>query len=187
MRYLVIFILSLTALNAKSEIYKVVDKQTGKITYTNQEPFDKSSKNIEAIPEKSTNSLSQGSNSYSAENTTSTNVYSRSTTSAEEAFASRLSNVQITGEGTVKKLLPQDNNGSRHQKFVLQLSSGQTLLVAHNIDLAPEIANLSVGDRVSFFGEYEWNEKDGVIHWTHHDPDGSHIAGWLRHRGRTYQ
>lgn len=27
----------------------------------------------------------------------------------------------------------------------------------------------------------------GVIHWTHHDPARKHVAGWLKHQGRTYQ
>ena len=64
---------------------------------------------------------------------------------------------------------------------------GQTLLVAHNIDLAPCISSLTAGDRVEFYGEYEWNSQGGVIHWTHHDPAGRHAEGWLRHRGRVYK
>jgi hypothetical protein len=62
-----------------------------------------------------------------------------------------------------------DNQGSRHQRFILKLNSSQTLLIAYNIDLAPKIKNLKVGDHVNFYGEYEWNSKGGVIHWTHHD------------------
>lgn len=103
------------------------------------------------------------------------------------AFASKSSDFQVSGRGTVIKLLPDDNEGSRHQKFILELGNGQTLLVAHNIDLAPRIGNLQVGDELQFNGEYAWNPKGGVIHWTHHDPGGSHEAGWLRHRGKTYQ
>jgi len=83
--------------------------------------------------------------------------------------------------------LPDDTSGSRHQRFILKLSSGQTLLVAHNIDLAPRISSLRVGDAVQFYGEYEWNQKGGVLHWTHRDSRGSHVAGWLRHQGKTYQ
>lgn len=104
-----------------------------------------------------------------------------------EAFESRRNNLQVEGRGTVSRLLADDNNGSRHQRFILRLASGQTLLVAHNIDLAPRIAGLAVGDEVAFFGEYEWSDRGGVIHWTHHDPDGSHVGGWLRHAGRSYQ
>ncbi len=104
-----------------------------------------------------------------------------------QAFQQRLSNYQITGSLPVSRLLPDDNNGSRHQKFILQTSTGQTVLIAHNIDLAPRIANLQVGDTVEFYGEYEWNEKGGVIHWTHHDPAGRHAHGWLRHKGSLYQ
>jgi len=94
---------------------------------------------------------------------------------------------QVTGSGRVVRILADDNDGSRHQRFILGLSSGQTLLVAHNIDLAPRVSSLSTGDTVKFYGEYEANSKGGVIHWTHHDPQGRHVAGWLEHRGRRYQ
>ena len=105
----------------------------------------------------------------------------------ENAFASRTSNHRLAGQGTVVKLLPDDTNGSRHQRFIVRLDSGQTLLVSHNIDLAQRIDSLRAGDTVAFYGEYEWNPKGGVIHWTHHDPQGSHPAGWLKHDGQTYQ
>jgi len=105
----------------------------------------------------------------------------------EHAYNNRQSNVQVVGTGTVIKVLRDDNEGSRHQKFILRLSSGQTLVVAHNIDLAPRINTLSEGDEVQFNGEYEWNSKGGVIHWTHHDPNGNHVDGWLKHKGKMYQ
>jgi hypothetical protein len=103
------------------------------------------------------------------------------------AFAEQLSNLQVAGVGTVTKLLKDDRDGRRHQRFILRLASGQSVLIAHNIDLAPRIESLRMGDTVEFFGEYEWNAKGGVIHWTHHDPQGRHPGGWLRHDGRTYQ
>jgi hypothetical protein len=103
------------------------------------------------------------------------------------AFASRASDIQVEGEGTVARLLPDDLNGSRHQRFIVELASGQTLLLSHNIDISPRIAGLKTGDSVQFSGEYVWNEKGGVIHWTHHDPKGRHIAGWVKHNGKTYQ
>ncbi len=104
-----------------------------------------------------------------------------------EAFAQQRSDVQVRGRGTVVKLLADDLKGSRHQRFILRLDSGQTLLIAHNIDLAPPIKNLRSGDTVEFYGEYEWNARGGVVHWTHHDPAGRHAGGWLEHQGRRYQ
>jgi len=94
---------------------------------------------------------------------------------------------QVQGQGTVSRVLSDDNDGSRHQRFILRLSNGRTLLIAHNIDLAPRVSSLRAGDTVSFYGEYEWNERGGVIHWTHHDPQGRHAAGWLEHKGQRYQ
>jgi hypothetical protein len=104
-----------------------------------------------------------------------------------EAYANQASGLQLSGQGTVSRLLDDDHDGSRHQRFILRLDSGQTLLVAHNIDLAPRIDSLAEGDVVEFHGVYEWNDRGGVLHWTHHDPQGEHEPGWLRHRGRTYE
>lgn len=103
------------------------------------------------------------------------------------AFKNRTSNVQVEGDGAVTRILADDLNGSKHQRLIVRLESGQTVLIAHNIDIAPRIAGLQEGDRVRFYGEYVWNEKGGMVHWTHHDPEGRHVAGWLKHKGRTYQ
>ncbi|MCZ2721566.1 DUF3465 domain-containing protein [Marinomonas sp. 15G1-11] len=107
--------------------------------------------------------------------------------SIKSAYENHQSNVQVKGSGIVIRILNDDNKGSRHQKFILKLSSGQTVLIAHNIDLSPRINSISKGDQVQFYGEYEWNKKGGVVHWTHHDPDGRHIGGWLKHNGSMYQ
>lgn len=103
------------------------------------------------------------------------------------AFKQRASNVQVEGQGVVRRVLADDNDGRRHQRFIVALDSGQTLLVSHNIDLAPRVAGLREGDEVSFSGEYEWNAEGGVIHWTHRDPKGRHVAGWIKHNGKVYQ
>lgn len=108
-------------------------------------------------------------------------------TSLKQAYESQQSDVQVQGSGTVIRILPDDNKGSRHQKFILKLTSGQTILIAHNIDLAPRINAISKGDTVNFYGEYEWNKKGGVVHWTHLDPNRRHTNGWLKHNGKLYQ
>jgi hypothetical protein len=94
---------------------------------------------------------------------------------------------QVSGSGTGVRILSADNDCSRHQRFILRLAGGRTLLIAHNIDLAPRINGIQPGDTVEFYGEYASNAQGGVIHWTHHDPQGRHAEGWLRHRGRTYK
>jgi hypothetical protein len=103
------------------------------------------------------------------------------------AFEEHARNVPVEGEGVVSRVLPDDDNGSRHQRFIVELASGQTLLIAHNIDLAPRVIGLREGDTVSFSGQYEWNPKGGVVHWTHRDPSNRHAPGWLKHNGEIYQ
>ena len=105
----------------------------------------------------------------------------------EKAFKNKQSNIQVGGSGEVIKILPDDKQGSRHQKLIIELTSGQTILIAHNIDIAPRINTLNFGDHINFYGEYEWNSKGGIVHWTHHDPSGRHESGWLNHGRKLYQ
>ena len=107
-------------------------------------------------------------------------------TGFEHALAERLSGVVITTEGRVKKLLPDDTRGSRHQRILLDMGERRTLLVVHNIDLAPRVP-ARAGDWLRVRGEYEWNDLGGLVHWTHHDPDGRRPGGWIEHEGRTYR
>jgi hypothetical protein len=102
-----------------------------------------------------------------------------------DLFQSRRSGVEIEAAGRVVRLLPDDREGARHERFLVRIE-GVSVLVAHNLDRAPRVP-LEAGDSVQLRGEYEWNEKGGVIHWTHRDPDGRHDAGWIRHKGRLYQ
>ena len=104
----------------------------------------------------------------------------------QAAYNNRQSNVQVKEKGIVIKVLADDNEGSRHQKFILRVNK-LSILLAHNIDLAPKIMGLKKGDSVEFYGEYEWNIKGGIVHWTHHDPAGRHLGGWLKYQGKKYQ
>lgn len=107
--------------------------------------------------------------------------------SASQLFARQAKDEMVDGEGRVIRLLADDNQGSRHQRFLVEIENGQTLLFAHNIDLAPRIDTLKVGDEVGFRGEYSYNIKGGIVHWTHLDPRNRHEAGWIKHNGITYQ
>ena len=97
------------------------------------------------------------------------------------------SGVHVEAEGEVVHLLPDDTRGSQHQLFLCELSNGITLKISHNIDIAPYIP-LEKGDTVRFRGDYEYNDKGGVVHWTHRNTrGGSHPHGWILHEGKKYE
>ena len=125
-------------------------------------------------------------NNVVAENAIAAETASLDNTQIERAFANKQSDIQVQGEGEVVKLLPDDTKGAQHQKFLVKINAQQTLLFAHNIDLAPRVP-LQVGDTITFNGEYVYNPKGGVMHWTHHDPDGHHENGWIKLHNETYQ
>lgn len=106
--------------------------------------------------------------------------------SLQQAYAAGESGVWLETRGHISRVLRDDNEGARHQKFILELDDGHTVMVAHNIDLArrtPARENLSLLVR----GRYEWNDRGGVLHWTHHDPDGRLQGGWIEIDNVRYQ
>ncbi|MBP2279383.1 hypothetical protein H4W00_000196 [Psychrobacter sp. PL19] len=106
------------------------------------------------------------------------------------AFKAQQSDRQVKGCGIIIKALPDDNDGSRHQKILVELegvSPKQTVLLVHNIDLAPRVAEVSKGTSLSFYGEYVYNNKGGLVHWTHHDPAARRQGGWIDSNGVRYQ
>ena len=105
----------------------------------------------------------------------------------KRAYKQEQSDLQVQSSSIVVKSVRDDLKGSRHQKFILRVAPGLTVLGAHNIDLAPKIEDLKKGATVEFNGEYEWNARGGVIHWTHKSSRNYHESGWLKHNGRTYQ
>lgn len=104
-----------------------------------------------------------------------------------DAYAQGASNVMVEAAGQVERLLSDDLEGSRHQRFIVRLPSGHTVLISHNIDIASRIDTLQQGDNIRFRGEYEWNSQGGIVHWTHHDPNGDHPGGWIDHQGQRYE
>ena len=101
------------------------------------------------------------------------------------AFTKRDDGEWIEVTGFVRRLLSDDDDGSRHQRFIIDIGDRRTLLIAHNIDLANRVP-LGMGDRVQVRGMYEWNDLGGLVHWTHHDPQGIEDGGWVRYRRKNY-
>jgi len=103
-----------------------------------------------------------------------------------DAAVNQRSGWWLETEAVVIKNLKDDTKGHQHQKFLIKLAPDITLLVAHNIDLAPR-ANVQKGDTIKIRGRYEWNNRGGVIHWTHHDPKGRKEGGWIYAHGKYFK
>lgn len=101
-------------------------------------------------------------------------------------FGKRDTGSWIEVKGFVTRLLSDDHDDSRHQRFVIDIGSRVTLLIAHNIDLAKRVP-IGMGDRVQVRGMFEWNDLGGLVHWTHHDPLGIEDGGYVRYRRRDYR
>lgn len=101
-------------------------------------------------------------------------------------FGKRDDGAWIETQGIAVRLLADDNEDSRHQRFIIDTGAPQTLLIAHNLDLAERVP-LGIGDRVRIRGVYEWNDLGGLVHWTHGDPLGDEIGGYVRFRRRDYR
>ncbi len=118
---------------------------------------------------------------------TASNTLSTSDRILAWAFKTKTSGFMVKLKGTVIWKLPDDTAGSRHQRFIVRLNSRQTLLIAHNIDLAPRVSALKTNNPVTIYGEYIWNAQGGIIHQTHRPPDASKGGGWIRYQGAIYQ
>jgi len=98
-------------------------------------------------------------------------------------FASFKDGEWVTGWGRIKKILPDDTVPPCHQRFLLVDPTGETLLIANNIDRWPRLADIHVGDIVEFKGEFKDGERGYLVHWTHPDTSGRRPGGYVR-KGR---
>lgn len=103
------------------------------------------------------------------------------------AYHNKAVKKQVKGTGIITHILKDDLKGSKHQRIILRVNPKQTVLVAHNISLAPRVKQLKVGAELAFYGEYSWNNQGGIVHWTHKDPNKKHRDGWLNYQGQYYQ
>jgi hypothetical protein len=107
----------------------------------------------------------------------------------EGLFRRRESDAIVTASGTIVKLLRDDlddtDGSGQHQQFLVEVDGADvTVKISHNLDFGR--VPVREGDAVRFRGEYEYNDRGGCVHWTHHDPKGWHEDGWIEHRGRRY-
>jgi len=107
------------------------------------------------------------------------------TASVVRAIQQRLSDQHVEADARVTKILPDDTYAPRHQRILVDIG-GHSVLIAHNIDLAPRVP-VRRGDHIRVRGEFEWNDKGGVIHWTHRAARGRRAGGWIEYRGERFQ
>jgi hypothetical protein len=107
-----------------------------------------------------------------------------------DAWRAQRSRVEVTADGTVARVLGlREGPSGRHEGFLLHLrgSSGRglTVRVEDNVDITGPIP-VQPGDQVEVRGEYVYDPRGGLIHYTHHDPRGRHPSGYVRVNGRVY-
>lgn len=110
----------------------------------------------------------------------------RSHSDIATAFANEDTGMMVEFEARVQRLLPDDRQGDHHQRFLVELNNGHTLVVSHNLSEADRVP-LTPYDQVRVRGEYDWNPHGGVVYWTHRDPGIGLKHGWIEHKGVRYQ
>jgi hypothetical protein len=107
-----------------------------------------------------------------------------------DAWRAARSRVEVTASGSVARVLGQREGPSgMHEGFLLHLRGGAgrglTVRVEDNTDITGPIP-LRAGDDVVVRGEYIYDSRGGIIHYTHRDPRARHPAGYVRVNGRIY-
>jgi hypothetical protein len=107
------------------------------------------------------------------------------------AWSAGRSNVEVEDHGIVRRVLgTRVTRGGAHEGFLVDVpgNGGRsiTILIEDNVDLTGPIP-VTRGDAVRFRGVYVYNQRGGLVHWTHRDPRLRHISGYIEVNGRLYQ
>jgi hypothetical protein len=94
----------------------------------------------------------------------------------KQAFDQHLRDIFMIADGIIAEILPNDETGVPHQRFILLTPEPQTLLIVNNIEQGQPL-DIRVGDKIHVEGTYVWNKYGGLIHETHlgvnkRQPDG---------------
>ncbi|HET7813972.1 MAG TPA: DUF3465 domain-containing protein [Candidatus Baltobacteraceae bacterium] len=112
----------------------------------------------------------------------------------QSACANGASHGEITLSGQVVRVLgARRSRSGEHEGFVFRTPScsperrpcpPSDVKVEVNEDITGPM-QVAEGDAVTVRGQYECN--DGVVHWTHRDPRGRHVDGFVDVNGVRYQ
>lgn len=103
-----------------------------------------------------------------------------------QAQSQQARKVELTVTAPIKKMLREEDYREPHQRFLLMLSNGTTVLVANDLQYGT-YAPVQEGNVVRIHGEYIWNERGGVLHWTHKSDEPRHESGYIDFNGMRYQ
>lgn len=103
----------------------------------------------------------------------------------QDAYRAHQSGMMAEVTGTVARILIDDKDDLRNQKFIIRLSNGQMLLVIHD-QVASERVPVSVNDTVLVRGKYQWSETGGTLQFTRRDHSTRRMHGWIEHQGKRY-
>ncbi|MBD5654093.1 MAG: DUF3465 domain-containing protein [Candidatus Eremiobacteraeota bacterium] len=108
-----------------------------------------------------------------------------------DAWRAGRSHVEVTASGTIARVLgTRPGRISAHEGFLLHLRGaagrGLTVRVEDNVDFTGAIP-LQPGADVVARGEYVYDSRGGIVHYTHRDPRGRHAAGYVETGGKLYQ
>ncbi len=151
------------------------------------EPSRQAPKAVPAAP-----STAPATDDDSSENDTSLTAAERAnkpavdTGSIDDLFKKNRDMVWVEGALTVVKLLRDDDDPPRHQRFIAETPDGHEVMVAHNIDLSDRVP-AKEGDAIEVRGEYVWTDQGGKVHFTHKPQYGKFQGGWIDHRGTRYE
>lgn len=108
-----------------------------------------------------------------------------------DAWRAGRSHIEVTAGGSVARILgTRVGPSGTHLGFLVHLSGGEgrglTIRVEDNVDLTGPIP-LREGENVEVRGEYIFDPRGGLVHYTHRDPRGRHPAGYVLADGKFYR
>ena len=109
--------------------------------------------------------------------------------SLARAYADGRSHVEVQTRGTVVRVLGDRVGPSgEHVGFLIRADDlpRRLVRVEVNEDLTGPVA-VRAGEPVTLRGEYAYDSRGGVIHWTHHDPRHRHPDGFVLIGGHRYE
>ncbi|VVS95152.1 protein of unknown function duf3465 [Desulfoluna spongiiphila] len=112
-------------------------------------------------------------------------LFSSEASSSDEALQRALdkkhSAIQVGGSGKVITILPHDTQGSRHQRVIVRLDSGQTPLMAHALTRSGSATTSISSSNTS------GTAKVALFTGRPMTPAGAMRWGWLNHGGNLYR